>query len=84
MEKHGNITIDFSIYGIAKQDLRIPFHMPVKDIIADLVEIFGLQELQEQLHCQSFRAQISQKFIPGSKTLLEENIKEGEVLTILK
>jgi len=84
MEKHGNVTIDFANYGGKKIDMKLPFHLQTRELINELVEIYGFTEIQEELQLQSFKAQIREKFISGKETLLEANIKDGEVLLIIK
>lgn len=84
MEKHGNITIDFSSYGGNRVDLKIPFHMKTRDLINELSSIYGYSELQDELQLQSFKALLSNKFISNKETLLDANIKNGEILLIIK
>lgn len=84
MEKHANVTIDFTSYGIGKKDVRIPLHMKTKDLIQELCEIYQLQTLHKNLEFQSFKALISEQFISGMQTLLEANIKDGEILVLIR
>lgn len=84
MEKHGNVTIDFVNYQGGKLDLRVPFHMNVRSLIEELASIYGYEEKQSKMQFQSFKAIISEQFISGKQTLLEANVKEGEILVIIK
>lgn len=84
MEKHGNVTIDFSVYGGNRKHVRIPLHQEVRILIDELAEIYGFVEIQKKVQYQSFKALISEQFIQGSQTLLQANIKDGEILVIQK
>lgn len=84
MEKHGNVTIDFGIYGGARVDLRVPFHLNTRSLINELASIYGFEDVQKDLQFQSFKAIVSEQFISGKQTLLEANIKDGEILVIIK
>lgn len=84
MEKHGNVTIDFVNYGFKKVDVRIPFHMTAKDLINELCELYGLESKQRELEYQSFKAVISEQFVSGKQTLLDANIKDGEILIVIR
>lgn len=84
MEKHGNVTIDFSNYGGSRVDIRVPFHLNSRSLINELVNIYGFSSLQKELQFQSFKAIISEQFISGKQTLLDANVKDGEILVIIK
>lgn len=84
MEKHGNVTVDFSIYGGDKKHVRVPFHQEARVLIEELAEIYGFADEQKQGQYQSFKALITEQFIQGSQTLLQANIKDGEILIIQK
>lgn len=84
MERHGNVTIDFSVFGGGVKHVRIPFHQTVRVLIEELTDIYGYQEMQKIGQYQSFKALITEQFIQGSQTLLEANIKDGEILVIQK
>lgn len=84
MEKHGNVTIDFRSYGGDRKDVRIPFHLTMRELIEELSEIYGYSEIQKKEQYQSCKALISEQFITGKQTLLETNVKEGEILEIIK
>lgn len=84
MEKHGNVTIDFSVMGGGRKHVRIPFHQETRVLIDELAQIYGFEKAQQTGQYQSFKALITEQFIQGSQTLLEANIKDGEILVIQK
>jgi uncharacterized ubiquitin-like protein YukD len=84
MEKYGNISIDFKNFGGEVENLRIPLHQSSKLIIDELVDIYNYELIQEKKQLYSFKARLSKKYISKNKTLLEENIKDGELLEIVK
>jgi uncharacterized ubiquitin-like protein YukD len=84
MEKHGNVSIDFSNYGGKIVNMRVPFHQTCRELINDLVEIHNYESLQDKLQLQSFKALIGKKFISGRESLIDANIKDGEILVIIK
>lgn len=84
IEKHGDVTIDFSAYGGTRKHLKIPLHQSARQLIEELSEIYGFSAQQNELQLQSFKALLSEQFIAGSQTLLEKNVKTGEILIIVK
>lgn len=84
MERHGNVTVDFSVLGGGIKHVRIPFHQTTRVLIDELAEIYGLKDAQRIGQYQSFKALITEQFIQGSETLLDANIKDGEILVIQK
>lgn len=84
MEHHGNVTIDFSIFGGGLKHVRVPFHQTARLLIEELAEIYGYSEQQKIGQYQSFKALITEQFIQGGQTLIDVNIKDGEILIIQK
>lgn len=84
MERHGNVTIDFSILGGGIKHVRVPFHQTTRLLIKALAEIYSLEEAQEQGQYQSFKALLSAQLIQGNQTLNDANIKDGEILIVQK
>lgn len=84
MERHGDVTVDFSVFGGGMKHVRIPFHQTVRVLIEELAIIYGFEEDQKSGRYQSFKALITEQFISGNQTLLDVNIKDGEILIIQK
>ena len=84
MQKHRNITIDFTNFDGIIVDVRIPLHLTSEELITELVRLYGYEKIQANLQLKSFKSLLNGNIISSGDTLIEANVKNGDILKVIK
>lgn len=78
---HINVTVDFSKWGKGQYDVRIPVHLPVKQLLSNLQEALAIETAGAPL----FALKVPQKhlLLTDDDRLADYPVTNGDILQVL-
>ncbi len=80
-QTHLNVTVDFTKWGAAQKDLRIPVHQPIKALILNLAETLKFEGANDTKY--SLKATNKGILLSDDDKLTDYPITDGDILEIL-
>lgn len=78
-----NVTVDFSIFGKGKEDLRIPKLQPSKELVLNLVEAMGYSKYLSKDYFYVLKDVRTGLVLKDYETIDDKKIGDGAELKII-